>query len=93
MFAQVDRRFFSTTVDYGIPADYFKGIRMTPSAKRSDVLWQPTAGFFENNPTMAESFAAELGKNFRAFRSECDLLKGVTFRDFADAYERVLKMK
>ena len=93
VFAQVDRRFFSTTVDYGIPADYFKGIRMTPSAKRNDVLWQPTAGFFENNPTMAESFAAELGKSFRAFQSECDLLKGVTFRDFADAYERVLKMK
>ena len=93
VFAQVDRRFFSTMVDYGIKADYFNGIRMTPSAKRNDVLWQPTAGFFENNPTMLESFAAELGKNFREFQSECDLLKGVTFKDFGDAFDRVMKMK
>ena len=93
VFANVERSFFVTKVDYGLPADYFNGIRLTPSAKRNDVLWQPTPGFFENDLTRLERYVAEIGNSFRQYQSECDLLKGVTFKDFGDAFDRLMKMK
>lgn len=93
VFTEIERGFFVTKVDQGFPADYFNGVRLTPTAKRDDVLWHPTPGFFENDLTWLERYVAEMGAKFRQYQSESDLLKGTTFKDFGDAFDRIMKMK
>lgn len=92
-FENVERGFFVTQVDRGLPANYFEGIRMTPSARRDDVLWTPTPGYFENDLGILESFASELGKNFREFQSEYDIIKGLDMRQVNEAFDRLMKGK
>lgn len=92
-FENIERGFFVTKVDRGFPAGYFNGIRMTPSARRTDVLWAPTPGFFEGDESMLESFAGELGRNFRQFQSEYDILKGLNMKEVNDAFDRLIKGK
>lgn len=93
VFANVDRGFFVTKVETGLPAGYFNGIRMEPCEKRNDIIWAPGAGFFENNPTRAEEYAKELGKSLRSFQSEHEMFRGVDFRDVGTAFDRIMKMK
>lgn len=92
-FENVERGFFITKVDRGFPANYFNGIRMSPSPKRSNVLWSPTPGFFEGDKNMLESFASELGQSFRAFQSEYDSLKSLDLKEVNDAFDRLMKGK
>ena len=90
-FENVKRGFFIIKADRGLPANYLEGIRMTPSSKRNDVLWTPTPGFFEGDMSWLESFASQLGQNFRKFQSEYDILKGLDMWQINDAFDRLIK--
>ena len=57
------------------------------------MLWTPTPGYFENDLGILESFASELGKNFREFQSEYDIIKGLDMRQVNEAFDRLMKGK
>lgn len=92
-FKKIGRGFFITKVDKGFPADYFNGIRMTPAQKRDDILWSPTPGFFEGNKSNAEEFATDLGKRYRDFQSEYEILQDVDLSTINSLLDTVLKPK
>lgn len=92
-FKNIERGFFITKVDTGFPADYFNGIRMTPSEKRNDVLWSPTPGFFKGDKTAAEDYASRLGQSFREFQSEYDVLKDIDLQSINAVFDSVIKPK
>lgn len=71
-FMKESRGAFVRKYESGLPAGWLKGVRMQPTQPRSDILWTPTAGFYEGDASALEGVARNLGEQCRNFKSELD---------------------
>ena len=65
---------FFKTSDSGIPDDLFEGVRMKCSTKRNDVWWFPPLVWYDGNQSALDSVVEQMGRAYREFKSEYDLL-------------------
>ena len=59
----------------------FKGIRMKKAAKRNDILWYPPESYYKSETGFIES----LGKQYREFVSDKEMLKNLNLMDLTKA--------
>lgn len=62
-------------------SDMFKGIRMKKAAKRDDILWYPPESYDKSETGFIES----LGKQYREFVSDKEMLKNLNLMDLTKA--------
>lgn len=78
------RGLFTRKVDPGYSVNAFKGIRMNPAEKRSDISWYPPASFYDNNPTVLESVVRRLGQNYHDYKSDYQRLENLNIQDLSN---------
>ncbi|MBO5052926.1 MAG: WG repeat-containing protein [Muribaculaceae bacterium] len=86
----VQRGFFVTKHDPGLPADYLTGVRMSPTDAGRRLQWTPPTGFY-HDPSTAETVAKNLGEKFRSFTSQYDIMKNVNIHTVNEALDRLFK--
>lgn len=62
-------------------SDMFKGIRMKKAQKRNDILWYPPESYYKSDA----GFIENLGKQYREFVSDKDMLKNLNLMDLTKA--------
>ncbi len=66
--------FFSVKTDYGMPADFFQGVKFKTSPKRDDVYWYPPLLWYGDNQADLDKVIEEMKIMYRTFETDYDKL-------------------